>query len=154
HVGGDECPKVQWENSPRAQQLMAQRGLADEQELQSWFIRQMADWLAERGRKLLGWDEILQGGLAPGATVMSWRGEKGGIQAAQAGHDVVMAPTEYTYFDYYQSDDPREPHTIGGHLPLEQAYAYEPVPAELTPDQAEHVLGAQCQHWTEYMPTP
>lgn len=155
HVGGDECPKVQWEKSDRAQRLITERGLADENELQSWFIREMATWLAARDRRLVGWDEILEGGLAPGATVMSWRGEEGGVAAAQVGHDVVMAPGSHTYFDHSQSDDPGEPHAIGGHdLPLERVYGYEPVPAELTAAEASRVLGSQCQLWTEYLPTP
>lgn len=154
HVGGDECPKTQWQRSRRAQQLIAERGVGDENGLQSWFIRQLDAWLAERGRRLVGWDEILQGGLAEGATVMSWRGEDGGVAAARAGHDVVMTPTSHTYLDYYQSDLPDEPYAIGGHLPLEQVYAYEPVPAVLTEDEAAHVLGSQCQLWTEYMPDP
>jgi hexosaminidase len=116
----------------------------------------MDAWLAARGRRLLGWDEILEGGLAPGATVMSWRGTAGGIAAAKAGHDVVMAPTSHTYLDYYQSrDTAREPLTIGGHVPLDSVYAFEPVPPELSdPALARHVLGAQAQLWTEYMPTP
>lgn len=154
HVGGDECPKTQWERSTRAQELIKERGVDDEDGLQSWFIAQMGDWLAARGRRLIGWDEILEGGLAEGATVMSWRGESGGIAAARQGHDVVMTPSAYTYFDYYQSDDPDEPYAIGGHLPLADAYAYEAVPAELSEEEAAHVLGSQCQLWTEYMPDP
>ncbi|HEX6446582.1 MAG TPA: beta-N-acetylhexosaminidase [Streptosporangiales bacterium] len=152
HVGGDECPKTQWQRSRRAQKLIAERGVGDEDGLQSWFIREMDAWLAERGRRLVGWDEILEGGLAEGATVMSWRGEKGGVAAARSGHDVVMTPSSYTYFDYYQSDRPDEPYAIGGHLPLELAYAYEPVPEGLSEAEAAHVLGSQCQLWTEYMP--
>ncbi len=155
HIGGDECPKDEWKASERAQAKMRALGLKDEHELQSWFIRQMDDYLNARGRVLIGWDEILEGGLAQNAVVMSWRGEEGGIAAAQAGHDVVMAPNKYTYFDYYQSDDKaKEPLAIGGLLPLEQVYNYEPIPAALTPEQAKHVLGAQCQLWTEYIPTP
>ncbi|MBO0890130.1 MAG: beta-N-acetylhexosaminidase [Acidothermales bacterium] len=154
HVGGDECPKKQWERSARARELIEERGVGDENGLQSWFITELAGWLAARGRRLVGWDEILQGGLADGATVMSWRGESGGIAAAKQGHDVVMTPTAYTYFDYYQSDDPREPAAIGGHLPLAHAYAYEPVPSALNEEEAAHVLGSQCQLWTEYMPDP
>lgn len=152
HVGGDECPKTQWERSSRAQDLIKERGVDDEDGLQSWFISQLGEWLAERGRRLVGWDEILQGGLARGATVMSWRGESGGIAAARQGHDVVMTPSAWTYFDYYQSDDPDEPYAIGGHIPLAHAYAYEPVPADLSAEEAAHVLGSQCQLWTEYMP--
>jgi hexosaminidase len=155
HVGGDEVPKKQWHNSAEAQDLMQRRGLKDEQELQSWFIHQMDSFLTANGRRLIGWDEILEGGLAPGATVMSWRGEAGGIAAAKAGHDVVMAPSAWTYFDHYQAKDhSQEPHAIGGYLPLQKVYGYEPIPAAMTSDEAKHVLGAQAQIWTEYIPTP
>ncbi|GAA2758325.1 family 20 glycosylhydrolase [Actinopolymorpha rutila] len=152
HIGGDECPKEPWRNSPRAQARMRELGLADEDALQSWFVRRMDDWLSAHGRRLVGWDEILEGGLASGATVMSWRGESGGVTAARAGHDVVMAPTDPTYFDYYQSDQDDEPLTIGGLNTLESVYAYEPVPAELTGPEAKHVLGAQFQLWGEFQP--
>ncbi|NDC79281.1 MAG: beta-N-acetylglucosaminidase, partial [Chitinophagia bacterium] len=115
HIGGDECPKTQWKASPKVQEKMKKLGLKDEHEMQSWFIRQMDTFLANKGRRLIGWDEILEGGLAPGAAVMSWRGEDGGIAAARSGHDVVMAPTDKTYFDYYQSrDTAKEPLAIGG----------------------------------------
>jgi hexosaminidase len=155
HVGGDECPKEPWRTSQRAQEKKRALGLADEDELQSWFIRQMDQWLTKQGRRLVGWDEILEGGLAPGATVMSWRGESGGVTAARAGHDVVMAPTDPTYFDYYQSESEHEPLEIGGHNPLESVYAYEPVPAELAGQpEASQVLGAQFQLWTEFLTTP
>jgi len=154
HVGGDEAPKEQWKASPRAQARIRELGLRDEHELQSWFIRRMDEFLTAHGRRLVGWDEILEGGLAPGATVMSWRGEEGGIAAAKAGHDVVMAPQKRVYFDHYQSEDQqREPLAIGGFNPIESVYAYEPVPAALSEDEAKHVLGAQAQLWTEYMPT-
>lgn len=153
HIGGDEVPKVQWHNSPAAQARMKQLGLKDEHELQSWFVQQMDKFLAAKGRRLVGWDEILEGGLAPGATVMSWRGEEGGIAAAKAGHDVIMTPGDSTYFDHYQSRDHKaEGVAIGGYLPLEHVYAYEPIPKDLTPDEAKHVLGAQGQLWTEYIP--
>lgn len=155
HVGGDEAVKTQWKKSAAAQARMKELGLKSEDELQSWFIRRMNTFLESRGRFLIGWDEILEGGLAPGAAVMSWRGEQGGITAARAGHDVVMAPTSHTYFDYYQSKDTsREPLAIGGFLPLDVVYGYEPIPATLTADEATHVLGAQCQLWTEYVPDP
>lgn len=155
HIGGDEVPKKQWKESLRAQTKMLALGLKDEHELQSWFVRQMDTWLAARGRRLIGWDEILEGGLAPGAAVMSWRGIEGGIAAARAGHDVVMTPTSHTYLDYYQSGNrDREPHAIGGFLPLKKVYEFEPVPKELTPEQARHVLGSQGQLWTEYLPDP
>ncbi|MDQ3950669.1 MAG: beta-N-acetylhexosaminidase [Gemmatimonadota bacterium] len=154
HVGGDEAVKTQWRSSPRAQARIRELGLKNEEELQSWFIRQMDAFLTARGRRLVGWDEILEGGLAPGATVMSWRGVKGGIAAARAGHDVVMAPTTHTYFDYYQSQNrDAEPLAIGGFLPLDSVYSFEPIPAELEPQYSKHVLGAQGQLWTEYMPT-
>lgn len=155
HVGGDECPKTQWKNSPSAQAKMKAEGLKDEEELQSWFIGHFDRYLVSKGRRLVGWDEILEGGLAPGATVMSWRGEEGGIAAAKAGHDVVMTPGSHTYLDHYQSEDQTlERKAIGGFTSLEKAYSYEPVPAELTAEEAKHVLGAQGQLWTEYMPNP
>jgi len=155
HIGGDEAKKAQWVASPRVQERMRELGVKDEHELQSWFIRRMDTFLTERGRRLIGWDEILEGGLAPNATVMSWRGTAGAIAAARQGHDVVMAPTSHTYFDYYQSKDLTiEPRAFGGFLPLDTVYAYEPIPSELTAEQATHVLGAQGQHWTEYMRTP
>lgn len=155
HIGGDEAVKDQWQASPRAQARIRELGLKDEHELQSWFIRQMDAFLTARGRSLVGWDEILEGGLAPNATVMSWRGMEGGIAAAQAGHDVVMTPTSHTYFDYYQSGDTAaEPPAIGGFLPLDTVYAFEPVPAALGLAAAPHVLGAQGQVWTEYLRRP
>jgi hexosaminidase len=154
HIGGDEAPKKQWEESAEAQARIKELGLKDEHELQSYFIKRMDTFLAEKGRRLVGWDEILEGGLAPGATVMSWRGEKGGITAAKAGHDVVMAPTTYTYFDYYQAEPKSEPLAIGGLLPLRNVYNYNPIPSELSPEEAKHVLGAQAQVWTEYIPGP
>ncbi|MFB3852220.1 MAG: beta-N-acetylhexosaminidase [Vicinamibacterales bacterium] len=155
HVGGDEAAKDRWRASERVQARIKELGLANEDELQSWFIGQMDAFLASKGRRLVGWDEILEGGLAPGATVMSWRGVKGGIQAARSGHDVVMAPTSHTYFDYYQTKQIEgEPVAIGGHLPLETVYSFEPVPADLEPEFRRHVLGAQGQLWTEYLKTP
>ncbi len=154
HVGGDEAVKDQWEASPRAQERIRELGLADAHELQSWFIRQMDVFLSARGRSLVGWDEILEGGLAANAVVMSWRGVDGGIAAARDGHDVVMAPTSHTYLDYYQSRDTEvEPLAIGGFLPLETVYAFDPVPGALSAAEARHVLGAQAQLWTEYMPS-
>lgn len=155
HVGGDEAPKLQWKASSLAQARMREFGLKDEDELQSYFTRRMDEFLTAHGRRLVGWDEILQGGLAPNAVVMSWRGVEGGIAAARAGHDVVMAPGSHTYFDHYQSaDTAAEPLAIGGFLPLDTVYAYEPIPAGLTPDEARHVLGAQGQLWSEYIPDP
>lgn len=154
HIGGDEAPKIQWEESTFCQKLMAEEGLADESELQAYFIRRIEKFLNQNGRQLIGWDEILEGGLAPNATVMSWRGEQGGIEAAKAGHDVVMTPTTHCYFDYYQSDHPDEPLAIGGYLPLEKVYNYHPVPDELSDQEAQHILGTQGNLWTEYIPTP
>ena len=155
HVGGDEADKALWKTNPRIQERIRELGLKDEHELQSWFIRRMDAFLTAHGRRLVGWDEILEGGLAPGATVMSWRGTQGGIDAARAGHDVVMAPTSNTYLDYYQSRNTEgEPLAIGGFLPLEMVYAFEPVPTDLEAQFRSHILGAQAQLWTEYMPGP
>ena len=155
HVGGDEAGKSQWQASPQVQARIRELGLKDEHELQSWFIRQMDTFLTKSGRRLVGWDEILEGGLAENATVMSWRGTDGGIAAARANHDVVMAPGSHTYFDHYQSlDKVREPLAIGGYLPLDTVYAFEPVPPALTPSEATHILGAQAQLWTEYIRDP
>lgn len=154
HVGGDECPKDEWKASPRVQQLIKERGLKDEHEMQSWFVKQIDEYLASKGRRLIGWDEILEGGLAPGATVMSWRGEKGGIEAANSGHDVVMASNGALYLDYYQADPKTEPHAIGGFLPLRKVYDYDIVPASLSADKQKHILGGQFQIWTEYIRTP
>lgn len=154
HIGGDEVNKQPWKDSPRVQARMKKLGIETEEELQSWFIRQMDSWLAERGRRLVGWDEILQGGLAPGATVMSWRGIEGGVAAAKAGHDVIMAPGSHTYFDYYQAKSENEPPAIGGFTPLEAVYGFEPVASALSKAEAKHVLGAQGQVWTEYISNP
>ena len=152
HIGGDEAKKTLWEKSSRIQALREERGLKDMDEMQSWFIRQFDDYLTERGRRLIGWDEILEGGLAPGATVMSWRGDEGGIAAAKKGQDVVMANHEALYFNHYQGNPDHEPLAQGGHTPLEQVYNYNPVPKALNEKQAKHVLGAQGQLWTEYIP--
>jgi hexosaminidase len=154
HIGGDECPKDEWKASPRVQELMKARGLKDEHEMQSWFVRQMDTYLEKKGRHLIGWDEILEGGLAPGAAVMSWRGEAGGIEAAKQSHKVVMASTNALYFDYYQADRSTEPHTIGGYLPLRTVYEYDILPKDLTPEQQKFVLGGQFQLWTEYIRDP
>jgi hexosaminidase len=155
HVGGDEARKDEWKASPYVQQRIKDLGLKDEHEMQSWFIKKMDAYLTERGRRLIGWDEILEGGLAPNATVMSWRGIAGGIEAARQGHDVVMAPTNYVYFDYYQTKDvANEPLAIGGFLPLDSVYLYEPIPKDLEPQYVKHILGAQGQLWAEYFPGP
>jgi hexosaminidase len=154
HIGGDEAKKTQWKASPEIQQLIVDNGVRDETELQAWFTKCIAAFLEERGRRLVGWDEILEGGLPSGAVVMSWRGEEGGVTAAQAGHDVIMAPVPHTYFDSYQGPSESEPLAIGRHISLEKAYDYEPVPSSLTSGQAKHVLGAQAQLWSEYIPNP
>lgn len=153
HIGGDEAPKVRWNKCNDCQKVIKNNNLKDEHELQSYYIHQMDDFLSSRGRKLIGWDEILEGGLSPNAAVMSWRGEEGGIEAAKQGHFVVMSPTTYCYFDYYQSPHDSEPLAIGGYLPLEKVYKYDPIPSELTKEQGEFILGGQANLWTEYMPT-
>ncbi|MFF1359322.1 beta-N-acetylhexosaminidase [Streptomyces sp. NPDC058297] len=151
HIGGDECPKDQWKQSPAAQARIAELGLKDEDELQSWFIRHFDTWLTERGRRLIGWDEILEGGLAPGAAVSSWRGYQGGITAARAGHDVVMCPEQQVYLDHRQAPGDDEPMPIGYVRTLEDVYRFEPVPPQLTEAEARHVLGTQANVWTEVM---
>lgn len=153
HIGGDECPKTRWKSCAHCQALIQKEGLKDEHELQSYFIRRIERFLNSKGRQIIGWDEILEGGLAPNATVMSWRGIRGGIAAAKQGHKVIMTPTSHCYLDYYQDISPSEPLAIGGYLPLEKVYSYEPVPEELTPEEARFILGAQGNVWTEYIPT-
>ncbi|WP_432797065.1 beta-N-acetylhexosaminidase [Poriferisphaera sp. WC338] len=154
HIGGDEAPKHEWKASKLAQEVIKREGLKDEHELQSWFIRRIEKYLNANGRRLIGWDEILEGGLAPNATVMSWRGEKGGIAAAKAGHDVVMTPNNFCYLDHYQSTDKlSEPPAIGNNTPLRETYGYDPIPPVLTEDQAKHILGVQGNVWTEYIPS-
>ncbi|MFJ1770125.1 beta-N-acetylhexosaminidase [[Kitasatospora] papulosa] len=151
HVGGDECPKDQWRQSPAAQARIAELGLKDEDELQSWFIRHFDRWLTDRGRRLIGWDEILEGGIAEGAAVSSWQGYAGGIAAAEAGHDVVMCPLQQVYLDYRQDAGPDEPMPIGYVRTLEDVYRFEPVPPGLSEEAAGHVLGTQVNVWTEVM---
>ncbi|MDX9880612.1 MAG: beta-N-acetylhexosaminidase [Prolixibacteraceae bacterium] len=154
HIGGDECPKVEWEKCAVCQKRIQDEGLKDEHELQSYFIQRMEKYLNSKGRQIIGWDEILEGGLAPGATVMSWRGIKGGIAAAKEKHMVIMSPNSHMYFDYYQSENKEaEPLAIGGFLPLEKVYSYEPVPEELAEDEKHYVLGCQANVWTEYIPS-
>lgn len=151
HVGGDEVPKDTWKNDPACQALMKREGLKDEDALQSWFIRRIEKFVNAQGRTLIGWSEILQGGLSPNAVVMDWIG--GGREAAGAGHDVVMTPTRYCYFDHYQSTNhAAEPRAIGGYLPLEKVYKFEPLPDGLAPEFQRHILGAQGNVWTEYIP--
>ena len=154
HIGGDECPKTRWKVCPKCQERIAAEALKDENELQSYFIKRIEKFLQPHHRKLVGWDEILEGGLAPGATVMSWRGMQGGVKAAELGHDVVMTPQAHCYFDHYQSPDRQnEPQAFDGYLPLENVYAFEPIPPEISAEQAKHVLGGQGNLWTEYIPT-
>jgi len=153
HIGGDEAPKERWATCPKCQARIKAEGLADEDELQSWFIRQIESWLNERGRRLVGWDEILEGGLAPNATVMSWRGSDGGIAAAKAGHDVIMTPNTYCYLDYYQHEDwTREPPAISSTLPLKQVWQFAVIPEQIAADKKQHILGGQGNIWTEYIP--
>jgi len=154
HVGGDEATKVNWEKCPKCQARIKNEGLKDEQELQSYFIKRIEAFLGSKDRSLIGWDEILEGGLAPRATVMSWRGFEGGIEASRSGHDVVMSPTSFCYFDYYQGPKESEPLAIGGFLPVSKVYQFSPVPDSLTAEEAKHILGGQANLWTEYIPTP
>jgi len=154
HIGGDEAPKVRWHECPKCQALMKTEGLKNENELQSYFIKRIEKYVVSKGRKIIGWDEILEGGLAPEATVMSWRGIEGGIEAAKQHHDVIMASNDYTYFCYYQADPDAEPLAIGGNLPLKKVYEFEPLPPGLSTEEAKHIIGAQGHVWTEYMKTP
>jgi len=153
HIGGDECPKDAWKESAFCQNLIKEKGLKDEHGLQSYFIGRIEKYINSKGKQIIGWDEILEGGLAPNATVMSWRGEQGGIDAAKENHDVIMTPGTYVYLDHSQTRK-EDSVTIGGFLPLENVYQYEPIPAVLNADQAKHVLGAQGNVWTEYMSNP
>ena len=154
HIGGDECPKTHWEECPDCQKRIREEGLKDEHELQSYFIQRMEKFLNSRGKKIIGWDEILEGGLAENAAVMSWRGEEGGIEAANLGHNVVMTPTKWCYFDYCQSENKEEePLAIGGFLPMYEVYGYDPMPEKIDPDKQHLILGVQANVWTEYIPT-
>ncbi len=154
HIGGDEVQKDRWKESADAQAVMQRESLKNEAELQSYFIRRIESFLNSKGRRMIGWDEILEGGLAPDATVMSWRGEQGGLAAARLGHDVIMTPDSYLYFDHYQGDRSKEPLAIGGNLPLDKVYGYNPVPAALSEDEKKHILGPQANVWTEYLADP
>jgi len=154
HIGGDECPKTRWKKCPLCQKRMKEEGLKDEHELQSYFIQRIEKFVLSKGRKIIGWDEILEGGLAPEATVMSWRGTTGGIEAARQKHDVIMTPYTYVYLDYYQCEPQGEPLAIGGYLPLEKVYSYNPVPEELAPEEQKYILGVQGNLWSEYLKTP
>jgi len=153
HIGGDEAPKTNWKNCEYCQKLIRKEGLEDEHGLQSYFITRMEKYINSKGKQIIGWDEILEGGLAPNATVMSWRGTKGAVQAAKEGHDVILTPGSHCYFDHYQSENENEPLAIGGFLPLEKVYHFNPIPEGLTDKEAKHVLGAQGNVWTEYMQT-
>jgi len=150
HIGGDECPKDNWKRSTFCQQLIKEKGLKDEHGLQSYFVSRIEKYLNSKGKAIIGWDEILEGGLAPNATVMSWRGEKGGIEAARQKHNVIMSPGTYAYIDHSQKKN-EDSLTIGGYLPLQTTYNYNPIPKELKPDEYHYVLGAQANLWTEYV---
>lgn len=159
HIGGDECPKVRWEKCPKCQERIKSLGLKSdakhtkEQRLQSYMIQEAAKYLKEKGKRIIGWTEILEGGLVPDATLMSWIGESGGIEAAHQHHDVIMTPNTYLYFDYYQSKKVEdEPLAIGGYLPIEKTYNYEPMPKELTEEEQQYIKGVQANLWTEYIP--
>ncbi len=155
HIGGDECPKIAWKKSDYCRRVISEQNLNDENGLQSYFIGRIEKLVNAQGRQIIGWDEILEGGLAPNATVMSWRGEAGGIAAAQLGHDVIMTPgSGGLYFDHAQSKSAQEPLSIGGNAPVAKTYAYDPVPAALNADQQKHVIGVQANLWTEYITTP
>lgn len=154
HIGGDEAPKDRWKECEKCQARIKKEGLHDEHELQSYFITRMEKFLNSKGKQIIGWDEILEGGLAPNAAVMSWRGNSGGIKAAKSKHKVVMSPTTHCYFDYYQTENTEsEPLAIGGFLPLEKVYSFNPIPQELTEEEGKYIIGAQGNVWTEYMPT-
>ena len=152
HIGGDECPKDNWKRSEFCQQLIREKGLKDEHGLQSYFIQRMEKWINGKGRSIIGWDEILEGGLAPNATVMSWRGEQGGIAAAKEKHDVIMTPSTFVYLDYSQTRA-EDSLTIGGYLPLQKVYSYDPIAPALAGESEKYILGAQGNLWTEYIPT-
>ncbi len=153
HIGGDEAPKTNWKNCAHCQKLIKKEGLKDEHGLQSYFIARMEKYINNKGKQIIGWDEILEGGLAPNATVMSWRGTNGAVQAAKEGHDVILTPGSHCYFDHYQSENENEPLAIGGFLPLEKVYHFNPIPEELSEEESKYVLGAQGNVWTEYMQT-
>ncbi|MDB5264025.1 MAG: Beta-N-acetylhexosaminidase, partial [Adhaeribacter sp.] len=154
HIGGDEAPKARWKACAKCQARIKTEGLKDEHELQSYFIKRIEKFLLTKNKNIIGWDEIMEGGLAPNAAVMSWRGIKGGIAAAKEHHNVVMSPTDFLYLDYYQGDPSLEPKAIGGMLPLEKVYRYEPTPAELTPQEAKYIIGTQGNVWSEYIHSP
>jgi hexosaminidase len=154
HIGGDECPKTRWKSCSHCQKLIKEKGLKDEHELQSYFIQRIEKFVNSKGRKIIGWDEILEGGLAPNAAVMSWRGTEGGIAAAKQKHYVVMTPGSHCYFDHYQGKPENEPLAIGGFTSLEKVYNFNPMPKELDLEEQKYILGAQANVWTEYILTP
>ena len=161
HIGGDEAPRTRWEHCPKCQARIKAEGLVDdasssaEAKLQSWFMTRVEEYLASKGRKIIGWDEILEGGVSQSATIMSWRGVAGGLEASRRGHDVIMTPCDYMYFDYYQSDDfDNEPMAMTGYVPLEKVYGFDPILPEMTAEEASHILGVQANLWTEYISTP
>jgi hexosaminidase len=154
HIGGDESPKDRWIKCPLCQKRIKDEGLKDEKELQSYFIKRIEKFLISKNKRLIGWDEILEGGLAPEATVMSWRGVAGGIEAAKQGHDVIMSPNKYVYLDYYQCEPGGQPLAIGGYLPLENVYSFDPQFPELSTEENKHILGLQGNVWSEYLSTP
>ncbi|QNN43744.1 family 20 glycosylhydrolase [Pedobacter roseus] len=152
HIGGDECPKTRWKVCPKCQKRIKDENLKDEHELQSYFISRVEKYVESKGKKIIGWDEILEGGISPGATVMSWRGEEGGIAAAKLKHQVIMTPEKYVYLDYYQSHDRSEQIAAGGFTPLSKIYQYNPLPAGLKADEQQYILGVQANVWSEYLP--
>jgi hexosaminidase len=154
HIGGDEADKTNWKKCAKCQARIKKEGLKNEEELQSYFIRRIEKFLISKHKKMIGWDEILEGGLAPEAAVMSWRGVDGGIKAAKMGHDVIMTPTSNCYFDYYQANPEFEPEAGGGFITLEKVYSFDPTPPGLTSEEAKYILGAQANLWTEYVKTP
>lgn len=151
HIGGDEAPKDRWKACPKCQAKISEQGLKDEHELQSYFIKRVGKYLSDNGRRMLGWDEIMEGGIAENAMIMSWRGTRGGIEAARMNHDVVMTPNDFLYLDYYQGKWEEEPHNIAGFLPLERVYSYEPVPGELNEQERKHIIGLQGNIWMEFI---
>ena len=158
HIGGDECPKVRWQKCPKCQKRIKELGIkkdarfSAEDYLQSYVMNRMAKVVEARGRRVIGWDEILEGNVSESAIIMSWRGTEGGIEAARKGHDVIMCPGSHLYFDYYQSEDPStEPSCVGGYLPVSRVYEFQPLPKELTPEQQKHIIGLQANIWTEYI---
>ncbi|PKV50159.1 hexosaminidase [Aquimarina sp. MAR_2010_214] len=153
HIGGDEATKTNWKKCQYCQKRIAEEGLQNEEELQSYFVKRMEKFINKHGKKLIGWDEILEGGLAPDATVMSWRGVKGGLEATAQGHDVVMTPNSHCYFDHYQGPQNEEPLAIGGYLPLSKVYQFDPIVDSMTAEEANHILGGQANLWSEYLPT-